>query len=158
MHPNIPQCQYIKVDGCRCGSPALRGQRFCYFHYEVNRPTVCLDIPPLEDANAIQQALTDIARAVADDRLDLKRAAILGFLLQVAAANLKRVQIGVFKDSMIRELPEQDPYLRGVHSERGDEAARREAAAYGPAFAPAPASAGPVETPVRASPKLKSGT
>ncbi len=156
MHPHIPQCQYIKTDGCRCGSPALRGQRFCYFHYEVNRPTVCLDIPPLEDANAIQIALTDLARAVADDRIDLKRAAILGYLLQTAGANLKKVQFGVFTDSMVRELPEQDPYFRGVHTDRGDEAARREEAAYAPPIAPA--SVGPAETQHAASRKLKSGT
>lgn len=126
----IPQCNFIKSDGRQCGSPALRGHRFCYYHYEVNRPTVCLDVPPLEDANAIQVALNDIARAVADDRIDLKRATVLTYVLQTASSNLKRVQFGVFKDAMIREFPEQDPYYRGVHSERGDEAQRREEAAY----------------------------
>ncbi len=149
----INQCLFIKSDGRRCGSPALRGQRFCYYHYEAGRPTVCLDIPPLEDANAIQFALTDIARAVADERLDLKRATILGYLLQIAAANLKRVQFGVFTDSMVRELPQQNPYFHGVHTERGEEAQRQEEA--GPSrFEPAP-----VETQLAASRRnSKSGT
>jgi hypothetical protein len=152
----IPQCNFIKSDGRQCGSPALRGHRFCYYHYEVNRPTVCLDVPPLEDANAIQVALNDIARAVAEDRIDLKRATVLTYVLQTAASNLKRVQFGVFKDSMVREFPEQDPYFRGVHSERGDEAQRQEEAAYaaGPDRPqPQPAASGKPETR-----KLKSGT
>lgn len=28
----IPQCNFYKPDGARCGSPALRGKRLCYFH------------------------------------------------------------------------------------------------------------------------------
>ena len=28
----VPQCQGTKADGSRCGSPALRRQRFCYYH------------------------------------------------------------------------------------------------------------------------------
>jgi len=26
------RCQHIKVNGTHCGSPALRRNRFCYFH------------------------------------------------------------------------------------------------------------------------------
>jgi hypothetical protein len=110
---NIPHCQYIRTDGRRCGSPALKTKRWCYFHYEVNRKTVTLDVPPLEDGNAVQLALTDLARAVADDRIPLKNAALLAYVLQTASANLKRVQLGVFTDSMVRDLPDLDPYSRG---------------------------------------------
>ncbi|MGH9532794.1 MAG: hypothetical protein ACRD2Q_10420 [Terriglobales bacterium] len=112
IHPNVPQCHYIKTDGRRCGSPALRQRRFCYFHYEVNRPTVELGIPPLEDADSIQLALTDLARAVAQDRFDQKRAGILAYILQIAAFNLKRVHLGIHKDDMVRQLPEENPYTR----------------------------------------------
>ncbi len=111
-HPNIPQCQYIKTDGVRCGSPALRGKPHCYFHYEVNRPTAHMGILPLENGDAIQLALTDIARAVLEDRIELKRASVLGYLLQTASLNLKRVQIGTFANWMVRELPEEDPNAR----------------------------------------------
>ncbi len=115
MHPNVPQCQYIKTNGLRCGSPALRRQRFCYFHYEVNRPTMGIGIPALEDANAIQIALTDVARAVADERLDLKRATVLVYALQTASANLKRVVFGM--PSSVTELPEP------IFSQENDDAA-----------------------------------
>ena len=93
--PNIRRCQYVKTDGRCCGSPALRTKRYCYFHYEVNRAVAHLDIPPLEDGDAIQLALTDLARAVAEDRIGLKPAALLAYILQTASANLKRVQLGV---------------------------------------------------------------
>jgi hypothetical protein len=113
INSNIPQCQYIRTDGRRCGSPALKTKRWCYFHYEVNRKTVTLDVPPLEDGNAVQLALTDLARAVADDRIQLKNAALLAYILQTASANLKQVQFGVFTSSMVRDLPDLDPYSRG---------------------------------------------
>jgi hypothetical protein len=113
MNANIPRCQYIKVDGRRCGSPALKTKRWCYFHYEVNRPTYSLDIPPLEDGDAVQLALTDLARAVADSRIDLKPAAVLAYILQTASANLKRVNIGCHISDMVRDLPPIDAYTRG---------------------------------------------
>ena len=27
-----PECRHIKTSGGKCGSPALRGQPYCYFH------------------------------------------------------------------------------------------------------------------------------
>ena len=111
---NIRRCEYVKTDGQLCGSPALKTRRYCYFHYEVNRTVAHLDIPPLEDGDAIQLALTDLARAVAEDRISLKPAALLAYILQTASANLKRVSIGLFTDRMITELPALDPYSRGL--------------------------------------------
>ena len=113
MNAHIPRCQYIKVDGRRCGSPALKTKRWCYFHYEVNRPTYSLDIPPLEDGDAVQLALTDLARAVADSRIEPKPAALLAYILQTASANLKRVHIGCHTSDMVRDLPPIDAYTRG---------------------------------------------
>jgi hypothetical protein len=31
IHPSVKVCTHIKVTGVRCGSPALRGEQFCYF-------------------------------------------------------------------------------------------------------------------------------
>ena len=31
---SVPTCTYLKPDGAVCNSPALRGQRFCYFHLD----------------------------------------------------------------------------------------------------------------------------
>ena len=111
---NIRRCEYVKTDGRLCGSPALRAKRYCYFHYEVNRTVAHLDIPPLEDGDAIQLALTDLARALVEDRIALKPAALLAYILQTASANLKHVHLGIHTDRMITELPARDPYARGL--------------------------------------------
>src|SRR5271169_3381440 len=34
---NPKDCTHIKVTGVRCGSPALRGEQFCYFHQRMLR-------------------------------------------------------------------------------------------------------------------------
>src|SRR5580658_7738606 len=31
LNQNIPTCTHVKVNGTRCGSPALRNEVFCYF-------------------------------------------------------------------------------------------------------------------------------
>ena len=131
MHPNVPQCQYIKTNGIRCGSPALSRQRYCYFHYEVDRPKISFNIPALEDANAIQLALTDVARAVADERLDLRRATVLGYLMQTASANLKRVVLGC--PTSVTEIPGPDYSGSLDHDDPGPASAEPEAGPPDPA-------------------------
>src|SRR5271169_4705534 len=37
LNKNIRSCTHIKVNGTRCGSPALRGEVFCYFHQRMIR-------------------------------------------------------------------------------------------------------------------------
>jgi len=34
---SVPTCQHLKVNGIRCGCPALRNRRFCYFHDESRK-------------------------------------------------------------------------------------------------------------------------
>ena len=142
MNAHIPRCQYIKTDGRRCGSPALKTKRWCYFHYEVNRPTYSLDIPPLEDGDAVQLALTDLARAVADSRIELKQAALLAYILQTASANLKRVHIGDHTTDMVRDLPPIDAYTRGPSTQEPVSA---------PSVGDSPASSAVKESDLRSS-------
>jgi hypothetical protein len=91
------QCEHIKTNGTRCGSPALRQRRYCYFHFCAHdlrrrrreQPHSRLVLPLLEDANSIQMAIQQIAEAVLDERIDNKRAGLLLFACQTAASNLK---------------------------------------------------------------------
>jgi hypothetical protein len=46
-----------------------------------------LDLPPLEDRHSIQLALSLLITALAQDRIDPKRAALLFYGLQVASSN-----------------------------------------------------------------------
>src|SRR5580704_3291681 len=104
--PNFPnRCQHIKVNGTLCGSPALRRNRFCYFHKlhheerialnvdrlkDARRRSVMVDLPVLEDANSIQVSLMQIMRLIVAGQIDGKTAGLLLYALQTASANLAR--------------------------------------------------------------------
>ena len=102
--PNFPnRCQHIKVNGTLCGSPALRRNRFCYFHklhqderIELNtdrarrKRNVTIDLPVLEDANSIQVSLMQIMRLIVAGQIDGKTAGLLLYALQTASSNLPR--------------------------------------------------------------------
>src|SRR5579875_3494460 len=64
------ECRHILPNGNRCQSPALRHHDFCYFHsvHRAQPPveaTFDLNLPPLEDPDAIQLALSQLAQALA---------------------------------------------------------------------------------------------
>ncbi len=85
----IPQCQHLKPDGIRCGSPALRGRDLCYFHHrQARRPSLGY-VPPLNDRAAIQHALSQIMRAAFDPRVDSDRLRVMVYTLQTALSNLR---------------------------------------------------------------------
>ena len=82
-------CNHIKMSGGRCGSPALRGQRYCYFHAPSHStiPTVDLwpDEPPPanlvlrrrlmgSEGAAIQEGLFRVIRALMEDRVNVRQA------------------------------------------------------------------------------------
>ncbi len=91
----VPECRHIKTSGGKCGSPALRSQPYCYFHTRhrervAQQPSFLPDaLANLEDRSAIQHAITQVAVALADHRLDTKRASILLYALQIASGNAK---------------------------------------------------------------------
>lgn len=110
-YPN--RCQHIKVNGTQCGSPALRRNRFCYFHKrhheervaihldqlkndrvkgERRRRQIIIDLPVLEDANSIQVSLMQIMRLVVAGQIDSRSAGLLLYALQTASNNLQRTK------------------------------------------------------------------
>ena len=124
-----PQCQHIKTNGLQCGSPALRERKFCYFHQRTRelhhlrkkRPEMKLYIPLLEDANAVQIAIQQVAEAIAEERIDTKRAGLLLFAFQTAACNLKNTD---FEPQKLREemgeLSEPlNPFIESLARELG---------------------------------------
>ncbi len=98
-YPN--RCQHLKTNGTQCGSPALRRNRFCYFHkrYQDERIRLNLDrrrsgtatfyLPVLEDANSIQMSLMQIMRLLLTGQLEHKTASLLLYALQTASTNLR---------------------------------------------------------------------
>jgi hypothetical protein len=97
----IHRCQHIKVNGTQCGSPALKRNRFCFFHKRWHEQRIvihaakarhcrpALDLPVLEDANSIQVSIMQIMRLLLHGQLDQKTAGMLLYALQIASSNLR---------------------------------------------------------------------
>lgn len=87
-----PRCEYQRSGGRLCRAPKMRGQKYCCMHLamEAARPTK-FSLPALDDANAIQVALTRTAQGLVDGTLDEKQATKLAYVLQVAMSNVGNV-------------------------------------------------------------------
>jgi hypothetical protein len=88
-------CRHIKPNGVACNSPALRGQRFCYFHARVrtnpqSSPASTMRLPVPMDSNAILQSISIIFDGLLDSTIDNKKAAQLFWGLQIASGALPR--------------------------------------------------------------------
>ncbi len=99
---NYPdRCQHLKVNGTQCGSPALRRNRFCFFHkrFQDERIRLSADrarrgvatfiLPVLEDANSIQIAIMQVMRLLLSQQIDHKTASLMLYALQTASTNLR---------------------------------------------------------------------
>jgi hypothetical protein len=100
--PDYPnRCQHLKINGTQCGSPALRRNRFCFFHKRfqderiklstdrARRGVPTFELPVLEDANSIQIALMQVIRLLVAQQIDHKTASLLLYALQTASSNLR---------------------------------------------------------------------
>ena len=105
-------CTHIKVTGVRCGSPALYGERFCYFHQNAHRgvrkpPQSRLHpIAILEDEESIQSSLMEVINALMRNTIDLKRAELILRALHIAVKNSRRTKFESHTDAMVREIPD----------------------------------------------------
>ncbi len=93
-------CEHIKSNGEFCGSPALRGRAYCYFHLtwvgrrlRTQKQVMKMECPPpelpaLEDANSIQLALMQVMDALIHGRISTKISGQLLYGLQIASSNL----------------------------------------------------------------------
>jgi hypothetical protein len=112
IHPSVKVCTHIKVTGVRCGSPALRGEQFCYFHQRMMRgvstpPNARLHpIALIENEEAIQASLMEVINALARNTIDLKRAELILRALHIAVRNARRVHFGLHSSDMVKQVPE----------------------------------------------------
>jgi hypothetical protein len=63
-----------------------------------------LDLPPLEDVESIQVSISLLVAALARNRIDSKRAAVLLYGLQLASTNARSVTIEPAATSIVRTL------------------------------------------------------
>jgi len=101
-------CEHIKPGGKRCGSPALKGGNFCFYHTDVRRrvpknnlfvflanprphehPYYPFELPYMEDAEAIQMGFAQFIHAVSQQMISDSRARLVLSALHGAAANLR---------------------------------------------------------------------
>ena len=97
---SVARCQHIKINGTQCGSPALREEKYCYFHMrwalksmeidesrQRERWNMTLALP--EDADSIQMGLGEVIRLMMTRQVDHRTAALTLYALQTASANPK---------------------------------------------------------------------
>ena len=99
-------CKHVRANGNLCGSPALKNDSFCYFHAAQRERrlriqaaegwTKPFQLPLLEDANAVQIAIMDLANAYLADRIEHKKAALVFKALQSAVSNARRLSFGSY--------------------------------------------------------------
>jgi hypothetical protein len=112
LNKNIAICTHIKVNGVPCGSPALRGEVFCYFHQRMIRgvrtpgKSRLHPIAMIENEEGIQAALMEIINALVRNTIDFRRAQLVLRALHIAVKNSPRVHFGVHRMDMTREIPE----------------------------------------------------
>ena len=127
------RCQHLKVNGTQCGSPALRRNKFCFFHKrfqterlslhksEVNqararRRAAIFHLPVLEDANSIQVSLMQIMRLLALGHLDAKTAGLLLYALQTASINLRRTNFEPLMHNIVLDPKAVGEIPLGAHA------------------------------------------
>ena len=108
----IRHCEHVKANGHFCGSPAMRGRNYCFFHlnhigqrlrleryaaHGLQAPPI--ELPLLEDAASIQLALMQVTEALLHGTLDAKRGGLVLYALQTASSNLR---------NMARDAKEED--------------------------------------------------
>ncbi|HZD32357.1 MAG TPA: hypothetical protein VE779_11930 [Candidatus Angelobacter sp.] len=96
-----PTCDHLKEDGVYCSSPALRNQRYCYFHLNARARRVqaacaqlkaqpfSLHMPILDNQQSILAGIQQVLDALAAGRIPARQAAVFLFGLQQAAASFK---------------------------------------------------------------------
>ena len=108
------RCHHVRADGSACKAPRIKSGLMCYAHTRMLavRPKA-LRLPPLEDANGVQLAIMEVARAALDGAIDRKMAALLFYGLRIAATNVCRATLGNFEFTDVLSLGapkiQQDP-------------------------------------------------
>jgi hypothetical protein len=130
-----PRCEHVFTDGRCCKAPRVKKGKLCYAHtlMEEKRP-VELNLPPLEDANAVMLWLMDVLRGLAEGRTTEKTAGIMLYGLQLAMVNARFTTFqDVNFDEMVRTVKKPQRTQRNTKKEdftargaRGAKAAKKE--------------------------------
>jgi len=115
-----PLCRHIQTRGVQCGSPALTGGQWCYYHAHLHQthtrfrhtpatrgyliPGQHIELAPLEDRESVQIALSVVINALATGQLETRRATALLYGLQLASMNTARLRTEPFAPDVVRDV------------------------------------------------------
>lgn len=94
INSKYPECRFIKSDGRRCHSPAMRGMAYCYFHQPSRRrPTnkgrpqkpFVFELPGNGEGFTYRKSMDSVTKAVAEGRLNRSVAGLCSYAINLAA-------------------------------------------------------------------------
>ena len=106
MPRKMKNCAHVLTNGELCNAIPMRNSTFCYWHHKararhrrheriggpISMEANCgVELPFLEDANAVQITIQEIMQAILDRRIDSKRAGLLLYSLQLASSNIRHL-------------------------------------------------------------------
>jgi len=113
-----PRCMWLREDGTVCKSPKMKNDIHCYAHYQMRKARAeSLLLPALTDANAIQMAVMLVQRALLDDEISEKKAGLMLYSIQIAAANVDKTTFGQADAEMVTEIQPETAAM-DAHEER----------------------------------------
>jgi hypothetical protein len=106
---DVPLCLFLRPNGTRCGSPAMRNHQYCYHHTTIRRlvpktdlfglhyngttgePYDTFELPYLDTGEAIQIGFMQLINGVSTGVITGTRARVMLAALYGAAANLREM-------------------------------------------------------------------
>ena len=118
-----PRCGHIYSDGRCCRAPRVRKGKLCYAHtlMDQRRPRR-MNLPPLEDANAVMLWLMEVSRGLLEGQISERTAGLMFYGLQLAMVNARWTTFTETKhEEMVRRAPEnRRDRASSSESETGD--------------------------------------
>jgi hypothetical protein len=96
MNNGFIVCEHIKDNGVRCGSPAMRHRKFCFYHLRYYDPTQLpgspeYRMPVLDSFQSIQLMVSQLQRAYLAKTITDREMTNLLYSLQLASNNGKNI-------------------------------------------------------------------
>ncbi len=102
-----PRCAHIFADGRCCAAPRVKKGTLCYAHAQMEaRKPQNMNLPPLEDANAVMIWIMEVSRGLLDGRINERTAGLMFYGLQLAMVNARHT---TFKETDPREMVRTAP-------------------------------------------------
>jgi hypothetical protein len=102
-HRNLVENSSALTQSSPNPGPTVSGTPQYLPDYATQHP-IEIDLPPVEDAESIQVSISLLIAALARNRIDAKRAAVLLYGLQLASTNAKSIIIEPYASSVIRAV------------------------------------------------------